>query len=82
MIVRNGLRDLGAYFVALVIPPHNMFGKEEDSLQNVLNLVVRKAPKKDFFKFYDNSMILRFKAKLNTDIEEYFERRFIISYFL
>lgn len=53
----------------IIIPPHNGFGSEEDSLQNVLKLLP-KVPKKDYFSLVDNSIFLRFIAVLLTDEEE------------
>ena len=47
------------------IPPYNGFGDEEDSLGYVYRLVPIP-PKKDFFKWVDNQVNLRFVAKLKT----------------
>lgn len=41
-----------------------------------------KRPKKNFFRWMDNQTFLRFSAKLNTDIKEDMDRRFIITYLL
>lgn len=68
--------------IALVVPPYNGFGNEQDSLGYVYKLVPLP-PKKDFFKFVDNDkVVLRYSAKLNTTVQEDMERRFIISYYL
>ena len=65
-----------------IIPPHNDFGKEEDSLNNVVHLVYEyKRPYQNFYKLNDNQTILRFKAKLKTKIEEDMVREFIITFF-
>jgi len=63
------------------IPPYNGFGNEEDSLGYVYRLIP-KPPNKDFFKWVDNQVVLRFTCKLNTDKPEDVERRFIISLYL
>lgn len=63
------------------IPPYNGFGDEVDSLGYVYRLIP-KAPNKDFFKWVDNQVFLRFVAKFNTEKPEDIERRFIITYFL
>ena len=66
----------------VIVPPHNGFGNEEDSLGYVYKLVPEK-PKKDFFKYVDNDgKILRWTAKFNTQVPEDFDRRFIIAYYL
>ncbi len=52
-----------------MIPPHNGFGKEEDSIQNVYKLQPIR-PKIDFFKWMDSQHILRFRAVLNTHVKE------------
>lgn len=68
--------------VPIKVPPHNGFGNEDDSLGYVYKLLP-KPPKKDFFKYVDNDKaVLRYTAKLNTEIFEDKDRRFIISYFL
>lgn len=50
----------------LIIPPHNGFGNEEDSLQNVLRLVP-KPPKKDFYSLMNNIGMLKLNGMLMTD---------------
>lgn len=51
---------------SVIVPPHNGFGDEQDSLGYVYKLVPEK-PKKDFFKYVDNDgKILRWTAKFNT----------------
>jgi hypothetical protein len=50
----------------LIIPPHNGFGNEEDSLQNVLRLVP-KPPKKDFYNLMNNTGMLKLNGILLTD---------------
>ena len=67
---------------ALVVPPHNGFGDEIDSLGYVYKLQPDK-PKRDFFKYVDNDKkILRFTARFNTRVPEDLDRRFIISFYL
>ncbi|ERL90320.1 hypothetical protein D910_07669 [Dendroctonus ponderosae] len=69
------------------LPPWNGFGSYEDSAQNCIT-VEPKAPHKNFKKFlsYDriglDSHVLRFKAKMVSQIPENCTRNFIISYFL
>ena len=68
--------------VPLIIPEHNGFGTEEDSIGYVHKLIP-KPPKKDFYKFVDNDkIVLRYTGKMNTKAYEDKDRRFIISYFL
>jgi len=64
-----------------VIPPYNGFGDEEDSLGYVYRLIP-KPPKKDYFKWMDNQLYLRFRAKFNTYKPEDINREFIITFFL
>lgn len=63
------------------IPPYNGFGDEEDSLSNV-NRLKPKPPKKDYFKWVDNQMQLRFDALMVTQKPEDVGRKFIITLFL
>jgi len=66
----------------LVVPPHNGFGDEEDSLGYVYKLQPDK-PKRDFFKYVDNDKkILRFTARFNTRVPEDLDRKFIIAFYL
>lgn len=66
----------------IVIPPHDGIGSEEDSLGYVYRLIPNP-PKKDYFKFIDNSSkILRWVLKFNTTAPEDTERRFVLAYFL
>lgn len=55
------------------IPPYNGFGDEEDSLGYVYRLIP-KPPKKDFFKWVDNQVNLRFVARFNTTKPEDVDR--------
>ncbi|XP_071286357.1 EF-hand domain-containing family member C2 [Agelaius tricolor] len=70
-----------------IIPPYNGFGSEEDSLSSCKGVVVQ-APHKDYRQFLVkdrygmDSFILRYAAKLITDIAVDKDRKFIISYFL
>lgn len=64
----------------IIIPPYNGFGAEEDSLGYVYRLVP-KPPKKDFFKWVDNQVILRYSAQFKTSQPEDVDRRFVIQYF-
>ena len=66
----------------IIIPPHNGFGDEIDSLGYVYKLEPKK-PRRDFFKYVDNDgKILRFTARFNTQVPEDVDRRFIVSYYL
>ena len=76
---------------ALIVPPHNGFGSDEDSLGNCLSLLP-KPPKRDFSRFmaldkagYDTH-VLRFLARLDATTPDPAglneQRRFIISFFL
>lgn len=56
-------------FLDVIIPPHNGIGDEEDSLGYIYRLIP-KPPKKDFFKWVDNQVNLRYRAKFNTDKPE------------
>lgn len=66
---------------AVVYPPHNGFGDEQDSLGNVFRLVP-KVPKKDYFSMIDERTELRFVSRLVTDRLEDLERRFVITFYL
>nr|XP_012139231.1 PREDICTED: EF-hand domain-containing family member C2-like isoform X3 [Megachile rotundata] len=69
------------------IPPYNGYGSYEDSLGNCFS-VLPKPPKTDMIKFlyYDkqgfDSYVLRFRAKLISNIPENEDRLFIIRVFL
>ena len=64
------------------IPPYNGWGDEKDSIGNCLRLIPKK-PKKDYYKYIDNdSIILRFLARLNGKNPEDADRKFLISFFL
>lgn len=66
----------------VIIPPHNGFGDEQDSLGYVYKLNPVK-PKKNFFKYVDNDgKILRWTARFNTQVPEDVDRKFIIAYYL
>lgn len=65
----------------IIIPPHNGIGSEEDSLGYIYRLVP-KPPKKDFFKWIDQQICLRFNAKLANPKPEDVPRKFIITYYL
>lgn len=68
--------------VHIQVPPHNGFGNEVDSLGYVYDLIPKK-PKMDFFKYVDNdNKILRYTARLNTQVPEDVDRRYIISFYL
>lgn len=62
------------------IPPHNGYGNEEDSMQNVLHLIP-KPPKKEIKSDEDEKKIVRFMAKLITKRPEDVARRFVVSLF-
>jgi hypothetical protein len=66
----------------MLIPPYNGWGDEKDSIGNCLRLIPKK-PKKDYYKYIDNdSIILRFLARLNGKNPEDADRKFLISFFL
>jgi hypothetical protein len=66
----------------VIIPEHNGIGDDEDSKGYIYRLIP-KQPKKDYFKFIDNSAkILRWTSRMNTNRPEDKDRRFIIAYFL
>jgi hypothetical protein len=44
--------------------------------------LIPKPPKKDFFKWVDQQICLRFTAKFNTTKPEDVNRSFIITYYL
>ena len=65
------------------IPPYNGFSTKEDSLHSCnvgLNLL---SPKKYLQKMWDrNSVVLRFKARLVSDIPIDAKRRFVVQFFV
>ncbi|XP_012262352.2 EF-hand domain-containing family member C2-like [Athalia rosae] len=69
------------------VPPYNGYGSYEDSLGNCFSIEPRP-PKIDFVKFYEHdkqgfeSHVLRFRAKLISNIPENNDRHFIIRVFL
>jgi len=79
--VKSIEKPVAREYRTLIIPPYNGFGDEEDSLGYVYRLMPI-APKKDYFKWMDNQICLRYYAKLNTKAPEDIDRRFIISFFL
>uniref|UniRef100_A0A7S1H024 DM10 domain-containing protein n=1 Tax=Hemiselmis andersenii TaxID=464988 RepID=A0A7S1H024_HEMAN len=67
---------------AIVVPPHNGFGKEEDSRQNCISLHP-KAPKVNVIRLLENKgKMLRFVGKLEHAVGFDVERVFTITYFL
>lgn len=66
----------------MVIPPHNGFGSEEDSLLNVFQLKPKKALKGIIDTFKKEKHSLRFRAKLITQYEIETERKFILTFFV
>lgn len=65
----------------MIIPPHNGFGTEEDTIQNVLKLIP-KPPKKDFYNIMYNTTVLKLNGVLLTDKCANEKRLFIISYYM
>ncbi|KOB73422.1 EF-hand domain-containing family member C2, partial [Operophtera brumata] len=63
------------------LPPWNGYGSYEDSAENC-RTVLPKAPHRDFIKVGFDSHILRFAARLITDIPEDASRYFIVKYSL
>lgn len=68
-------------YLDIIIPPHNGIGSEEDSLGYIFRLIP-KPPKKDFFKWVDQQISLRFNAVFASPKPEDSNRQFIITYFL
>jgi Ca2+-binding EF-hand superfamily protein len=67
---------------ALLVPPHNGFGKEEDSRQNCLSLHP-KPPRINVVRLLENKgKMLRFVAKLEHAVGFDVERVFTLTYFL
>ena len=65
----------------MIIPPHNGIGSEEDSLGYIYRLVP-KPPKKDFFKWVDQQICLRFNCVFACPKPEDSNRKFILTYYL
>lgn len=74
-----GMKD--SHYIEFQVPPYNHFGNEEDSLSNCYRLVPKPA-KKDYFKWVDNQIQLRFTAVMNAKRPEDFGRRFVITFYL
>lgn len=68
-------------YLDIIIPPHNGIGSEEDSLGYIYRLVP-KPPKKDFFKWVDQQICLRFTAVFSNPKPEDANRKFIITFYL
>ena len=67
---------------ALLVPPHNGFGKEEDSRQNCLSLHP-KPPRINVVRLLENKgKMLRFVGKLEHAVGFDVERVFTLTYFL
>ena len=69
----NLLRNFKNLYEDIVIPPYNGFGDEEDSLGYVYKLLPLP-PKKNYFKWVDNQIYLRFSARFNTKKPEDVDR--------
>lgn len=66
----------------ILVPPHNGFGKEEDSRQNCLSLHP-KPPRTNVVRLLENKgKMLRFVAKLEQAVGFDVERVFTLTYFL
>ena len=64
-----------------VIPPPTGYGTEEDSLGSVYSLD-HKPPRKDINKmFAQDQYILRFNARLWSEIKDFNEKTFIVSFY-
>ncbi|CAF0958253.1 unnamed protein product [Rotaria sordida] len=62
------------------VPPHIMFGKPEDTIQNVKNLIP-KPIKKDRIKLMENeNRVLRYEAIMESVNERDAQRKFLIVY--
>lgn len=65
----------------VIIPPHNGWGSEIDSLGNCI-AILPKPPKIDFNKkFMYESIILRFVARIITPHKEDLRKKFILSFY-
>lgn len=64
------------------IPPHNGFGSEEDSLLTVFFLRPEAAVRRVIDNFKRDKHILRFNARLITQIETEQERKFVFNFFV
>lgn len=79
-------RDIKRPKTGRQVPPYNGFGSEEDSLGNCLHMIP-KPPQRDFVKFMahdrrgHDSQVMRFTARLVTDVDVDKDRRFIVSFF-
>jgi hypothetical protein len=79
---QNEHKSSKKYFIlGIIIPPHNGIGSEEDSLGYIFKLIP-KPPKKDFFKWVDQQIALRFNAVLHQPKPEDSNRKFIITFYL
>jgi len=66
--------------VELIIPPHNGFGSEEDSIQTCLGKITPSPPRKDLVKAKAFSgQVLRFRAKLLSNLSADRERTFVVQ---
>lgn len=65
----------------IIIPPHNGIGSEEDSLGYIYRLVP-KPPKKDFFKWVDQQICLRFTCVPANPKPEDANRKFVLTFYL
>lgn len=65
-----------------ILPPFNGWGTHEDSESNC-KTVEQKPPKMDFHKFIKlDRYLLRFGARMISDVQENRERLYIITYYL
>lgn len=65
-----------------ILPPFNGWGTHEDSESNC-KTVEQKPPKTDFHKFIKlDKYVLRFGARMVSDVQENRERLFIFTYYL
>lgn len=72
-VIQNGER---------LLPPFNGWGTHEDSESNC-KTVEQKPPKVDFHKFIKlDRYMMRFGARMVSDVQENRERMFVITYYL
>lgn len=65
-----------------ILPPYNGWGTHEDSEGNCKS-IEPKAPHRDFRKFLQlDGFMLRFGAKMQSNIAENHDRTFIVTYYL
>uniref|UniRef100_A0A7S1XS94 DM10 domain-containing protein n=1 Tax=Phaeomonas parva TaxID=124430 RepID=A0A7S1XS94_9STRA len=81
-VVENPDDAANKVVVERYIPPYNGYGSEEDSLQTCSGSIRPTPPKRDLQKIKEKGgIILRFSARLASDLPEDRNREFIIMYY-